>query len=159
MSHKEHHLLRIWTDAPSATWKVKKELDHVPCCGGMPGWEATAGPASHTYSTGPRDRQRTEAWPDSPCLLVAPQNHRSPEDCCKWLYSKSNLWQPHWLGERRCTKPIWGLCSGPLASITWLACQAVGQDLMLWLSTVMLCRSYKQKQRISQQEDYCNSPF
>lgn len=159
MSHKEHHLPRIWMDAPSAIWKVKKELDQVPCCGGMPGGEATSGPASHTYSTSPWDRQKTEAWPDSSCLLVAPKNHRSPEDCCKWLYIKSSLWQPHRLGERRCTNPIWGLCSGPLASTAWLACQAVGEDLMLWLSTVMVCRSYNWKQRISQQEDYCKSPF
>lgn len=116
-------------------------------------------PASHTYSTGPRARQKTEAWPDSPCLLVAPKNHQSPEDCSKWLHIKSSLWQPHRHGEQRCTKPIWGLCSGPLASTAWLACKAVGQDLMLWLSTAMLCRSYKRKQRISQQEDYCKSPF
>lgn len=84
---------------------------------------------------------------------------RSPEDCCKRLCIKSSRWQPHRLGEQRCTKPIWGLCSGPLASTAWLACKAAGQDQMLWPSTAMLSRSYKRKQRISQQEDYCESPF
>lgn len=156
MSHKEHRLLRILTHDPSETWKVRKELHQGPCCGRMPGWEATSGPASHTYSTGPWDRQRTEAFPER--SRVAPKNHRSPEDCCKWLYIKSSLCQPHRLGQQRCTKSIWDLCFGPLASTAWLACKAAGQDLMLWLSTVMLCRSYKQKQRISQQGD-CKSPF
>lgn len=112
MSHKEHHILRIWMDAPYATQKVKWGLDQVSCCGGMPGWEATSGPASHTVPV-----LRTEVWPTSPCLLGAPKNHRSLEDCCKQTSGRITH------GEWRCTKLLWGLCSGPLTSTTWLGLQ------------------------------------
>jgi len=66
-------------------------LDQVPSRKGKLGWKATSGPASHTFVMGHQDWQKDKAWPESPCLSIAPQNHRSPVGCFKMPFIKSNL--------------------------------------------------------------------
>lgn len=157
MSHKEHCLPGIWTYAPSATWKVKKALDQAPCCGGMPGWKARSAPASHTFVTGPWDRQRDKAWPGSPYLFLVPQNHGSSVDCCKELSIKYNLAASQAKGTKM-LKANLGTVLWPIVSTARLAGKALSRT-HLWLSTVMLCRRYKLKQRIHPHEDYCEPLF
>lgn len=81
MSRKEHHILRIWMDAPYATQKVKWELDQVSCWGGMPEWEATSGPASHIPPVLRTDRGQRRGQ-TALAFLELPKNHGSLEDCC-----------------------------------------------------------------------------
>lgn len=116
MNHKEHHILRIWMDAPYATQKVNWELDQVSCCEGMLGWEAPSGPASHI-----------------PPVLGIDRGQRHGQGALVFLELPKKidpLWTAAteplaglWMGEWRCMKLLWGLCSGPLTSTTCLGLQ------------------------------------
>lgn len=151
MSHKEHHILRIWMDAPYATQKVKWGLDQVSCCGGMPGWEATSGPASHTPPVLRTDR--TEVWPTRPCLLGAHKKSQIP-----WGLLQANLWQDCRWGNEGAQS-----CSGVSALALWQAqpgwaCKAV-QDLKPWLRTVMLSRNFKWNQGLVSRRTTLSPPY